>query len=260
MNRRALRYELSGWSCKPFVSWCLIYQWTGHWSASKWLSCVSTIPTLHCFPSGFHCHPQVRADFASRWAVMCGYLIFTLFSPCYIIGNAHHTSEEAFSMSIMSTPKQVLQIWYITTPCKSPRVPDCRYDNPWLQSKLAKSHIYAQLVSNCTCSELVYKWTRWTIPSVHIRHFNPGSKLLVLVLYQAFNSSHWFETHARTNHLILDFLGKTRRPYLPPLLPPALLLPHHMLLPHASYLLTGKYFSHNQLPTTIQSQGSLTKV
>jgi hypothetical protein len=44
------------------------------------------------------------------------------------------------------------------------------------------------------------------------------------------------------------------------LLPPALLLPHHMPLPHASYLLTGKYFSQNQLPTTIESQGSLTKV
>ncbi len=69
-----------------------------------------------------------------------------------------------------------------------------------------------------------------------------------------------FETHAKTNHLILDFLGKTGRPYLPPLLPPALLLPHHMLLPHASYLLTGKYFSQHQLPTTIESQGSLTKV
>jgi hypothetical protein len=119
MNWRALRYEASAWSCKPFVSWCLIYQWTGHWSASRWLSCVSTIPTLHCFPSGFHCHPQVRADFASRWAVMCGYLIFTLFAPCYIIGNAHHTSEEAFSMSIMYMPKQVQQIWYITTPCKA---------------------------------------------------------------------------------------------------------------------------------------------
>lgn len=66
---------------------------------------------------------------------------------------------------------------------QSPRVPDCRYDNPCLQSKLAKSHIYAPLVSNCTCWELVYKWTQCTVPSGHIRHFNPGSKLLLLVLF-----------------------------------------------------------------------------
>jgi hypothetical protein len=101
----------------------------------------------------------VRADFASRWAAMCGYLIFTLFAPCYIIGNAHHTSEEAFSMSIMSMPKTSPADLIYNYSMQSPRVPDCRYDNPWLQSKLAKSHIYAPLVSNCTCLELVYKWT-----------------------------------------------------------------------------------------------------